>query len=93
MSAADLSDPTDCDLSDKELQIHAILQMLLKEKETFTEDDWIFQCSMWPNLDWKLTDAKQALKQLLRQGRIVGLEDGEKYQPSKKLSTTSGEGE
>jgi hypothetical protein len=75
------SDPCDLDFSRNELQIHAIIQTLLKDQENFTEDDWVIKCGMWPNLGWKLTDAKKALKLLLQQGKLKELEPG-RYGPA-----------
>lgn len=76
----DPNDLSDLDLSNKELQIHAILHTLVKDQETFTEQDWMFKASMWPNLGWKISQAEEAFKLLLQQGKIQEVEPG-RYRP------------
>jgi hypothetical protein len=67
-------------LSMTDLLLDQITQRLVKEdKDYFTEDDWTYQCSVWPNLNWDIDHAKEALNQLLLEGKIKELESG-KYQ-------------
>jgi hypothetical protein len=55
-------------------------------RDYFTLDDWLFECSMWPNLGWKIIEAEQALKQLLQQGKIMEVEP-DRYTPTDKLNS------
>jgi replicative DNA helicase Mcm len=77
---SDPNDLYDLDFDKKELQIEAIIQTLLKDQETFTEEDWRFKASMWPNLGWKITQAEQAFKLLLQKNKIVEVQAG-RYRP------------
>lgn len=87
---SDPSDLCDLDFEKRDLQIMAILKTLLNDKETFTEDDFLFKCSMWPNLGWSIQQAKQAFNLLLQKGRIMEIEEkGGKYKTTTEELSSS----
>jgi hypothetical protein len=68
--------------------IQELLNKGLSNKDYFTEDDWVFTCLLWPNLQMTVNEAEQTFYQLLKEGKVRELESG-KYQPKEELSIGS----
>jgi hypothetical protein len=65
-----------------DLLLQQILNRLsTKHKDFFIEDDWNYQCAIWPSLQWDKSQAKEAFNQLLQEGKITEIEPG-KYRPT-----------
>jgi hypothetical protein len=67
--------------------IEECINRATRGKDFFTQDDWVFTCLLWPNLQMTVNGAEQTFHQLLLEGKIVELEPG-KYRPTEKLSTS-----
>jgi hypothetical protein len=72
--------------------LREIMSKAMRDRDYFTEDDWMFTCLLWPNLGLTVNDIERLLMQLLQEGKVLQLGDGDrdKYQPAQKLSDSGG---
>jgi Bifunctional DNA primase/polymerase, N-terminal len=66
--------------------LQEIIKKAMKDQDFFTEDNWMFACLLWPNLELTVKDAEQVLRQLLQQGKVRELEE----KPGKYAPVTGG---